>query len=229
MPSITPTPTPTPTASALRGARAAVVAAAMALCAGAAPAAVLTLDAGGRLLGARGVEVQGRLYDVSFSDGSCVALFNGCDALSDFTFNTLDSGYYASVALLEQVFNAASATDLDPALTRGCEGAWGSLFGVPVAGCWVLTPTLFSIDGQLASSVMLNDSRDAYDQASRTLLNFGRGFDIGAGGQWARYTFAVWTPAGAAATVSAPGTAGLALAALGLMAGVVRRTGRRAP
>lgn len=202
-----------------------------AMAAGTAPAAVLTLDAGGRLIGAQGVQVEGSLYDVSFVDGTCVALFNGCDALSDFTFNTLDRAYDASAALLEQVFNADSAIDLDPALTRGCEGAWGTnAYGVVVAACWVLTPTIFSIDGQLATTMVLNDNRDLYDQASQTRLIFGQGFDTGAGGQWARRTYAVWSAAGAATPVSAPGSAGLALSALAvmaLMAPLARRAGRR--
>lgn len=204
-----------------RGLRAATLAAVIGLASTAASAALLTLDAGGRLLGATGVIVGGAHYDVEFRDGSCVTLFNGCDSLSDFAFNTLDSAFEAASALHEQVFSAASARsiDLDPSLTRGCEGAWGTnAFGERVAGCWVLTPTIFSIDGQLATTSVLNDNRDAYDLASRTLLIFGQGFDTGAGGQWARRTYAVWSAGGAVSAVPTPASAALVLAALAMLA-----------
>jgi hypothetical protein len=38
--------------------------------------------------GARGVDVNGVLYEVDFRDGSRVDLFSGCDSLADFTFTT---------------------------------------------------------------------------------------------------------------------------------------------
>ena len=52
-------------------------------------AALLLIDHTGatpELLGATGVSVNGTLYDVTFIDGSCVALFDGCDAPADFAF-----------------------------------------------------------------------------------------------------------------------------------------------
>src|SRR5690606_7201977 len=52
-------------------------------------AAVLLVDLTGpspELLGATGVAVDGALYDVLFVDGSCIALFDGCDAPTDFAF-----------------------------------------------------------------------------------------------------------------------------------------------
>jgi hypothetical protein len=45
----------------------------------AASAATLIVDSNGILTGATGVNVGGTLYDVEFVDGSCIALFDGCD------------------------------------------------------------------------------------------------------------------------------------------------------
>ena len=59
---------------------------------------------GGQLDGATGVEVDGTLYDVLFMDGTCIALFNGCDAVSDFTFQTQAAALLAATALLNDVF-----------------------------------------------------------------------------------------------------------------------------
>jgi hypothetical protein len=74
---------------------------------------------GGKLLGATGVDVGGALYDVEFVDGSCIALFDGCNELSNFSFITFDDALAASNALLEQVF--VGSFDLDPTLIAGCD------------------------------------------------------------------------------------------------------------
>lgn len=197
--------------------RRAVAATTLAFAATAAPAATLTLDATGRLLGATGVNVGGVNYDVSFRDGSCIELFGGCDALSDFAFNTPEQVYAASLALVDQVFNAASATDLDATLTRGCEGGGYYHLGVRGSNCWVLTPFRFAIGGDVATHVAANDSRDAFDSAAglNTQFVFGRDVSSTLSG-WEGRTFAIWSGASTGAPVSVPGSA--ALAALALVA-----------
>ncbi len=77
---------------------------------------------GGELLGAFDVNVGGSLYNVEFLDGTCIALYNGCDSPSDFTFAILSDAVLASQALLDQVFldGASGAFDSDPTLTNGC-------------------------------------------------------------------------------------------------------------
>ena len=67
-------------------------------------AADLTVDSNGILTGATGVNVGGTLYDVSFLDGTCVALFSGCTESTDFDFTTGASAEAAAQALLDQVF-----------------------------------------------------------------------------------------------------------------------------
>lgn len=76
----------------------------------------------GILLGASGVIVDGRSYDVEFLDGTCVELYNGCDSGSDFAFETVAAAHLASRALLDQVLvdGPLGLFDTDPELTFGC-------------------------------------------------------------------------------------------------------------
>ena len=118
-----------------------VLAAVLVLVAGGAQA--VTLDViGGQLMGASNVLVDGSFYDVQFLDGTCIERYNGCDDVSDFTFQTQASAVLASQALLDQVFldGVEGQFDSDPGLTRGCGGyrcrthtpfivvGWGSTF-----------------------------------------------------------------------------------------------------
>ncbi len=76
---------------------------------------------GGQLLGASGVIVDGISYDVEFLDGTCIALYNGCDEVSDFTFQTEAAALLAAQALLDQVFlDGIGFFDSAPELTNGC-------------------------------------------------------------------------------------------------------------
>jgi hypothetical protein len=99
-----------------------VLAAVLVLMASGAQAATLNV-VGGQLMGASGVDVGGTSYDVLFLDGTCSALFNGCDDVSDFTFQTLVDASQASQALLDQVFIDSILGDFDssPDLTNGCD------------------------------------------------------------------------------------------------------------
>jgi hypothetical protein len=88
-------------------------------------AAPILITSGGELTGANGVLVNGTLYNVEFIDGSCAALYNGCDEVSDFLFQSLEAAQAASQALLDQVFldggTSATAYDSTPTLTAGCD------------------------------------------------------------------------------------------------------------
>jgi len=87
-----------------------------------ASAATLNVS-GGQLLGASGVIVDGSSYNVEFLDSTCIALFSGCDAVSDFTFQSEAAALLASQALLDQVFlDGVDLFDTAPALTAGCSG-----------------------------------------------------------------------------------------------------------
>jgi hypothetical protein len=77
---------------------------------------------GGQLLGASKVDVGGDLYDVVFTDGTCIVLFSGCDNNSDFVFTTETAALAAATALAEQVFLDGPDGNFDtlPGLTSGC-------------------------------------------------------------------------------------------------------------
>lgn len=66
--------------------------------------AILQVNSDGFLLGAKGVKVGVNFYNVTFVDGTCASLFNGCDAATDFTFRTQSDATLAANALLSQVF-----------------------------------------------------------------------------------------------------------------------------
>ncbi|MFN3302759.1 MAG: hypothetical protein ACK44A_03465 [Roseateles sp.] len=190
-------------------------------------AALLLTDGSGRLLGASGVVVAGTAYDVQFRDGSCAALFNGCDTADDFLFNTQAKAAAASTALRDQVFEAFSTYDLAPELTRGCEAAafYSAYWGQTMATCWVLTPIYTTADAMVGAMQVVNDRRDFMDLVnSGGNLVLGRHQDISSQVRnsyvdWYT-TWAVWQQAGAAPATQAlpePGSLALAATALALL------------
>ena len=91
------------------------------------------LVANGKLIGATGVDVGGRLYDVAFVEGSCFEIFAGCDSVADLDFTTAGDASTAVEALLTQVLldTPLGNFDTQPDLTFGCEG---------VSTCFVTIP-----------------------------------------------------------------------------------------
>lgn len=148
-----------------------------------APAHAATLDvSGGQLLGAFDVDVNGSLFDVAFVEGSCIALFSGCDENADFTFGG-DSAAAAAAAqaLIDQVFldGPGGLFDTSAELTFGCSDE---------VRCWALTPFSRSpgivnyhnaenISGQGIDSTMQGSTRIEFDTTGETLV-----------------VYAVWTP-----------------------------------
>jgi len=112
-------------------------------------AATLVVDGGGNLLGATDISVGGALYDVTFVEGTCSALFDGCDDPTDFVFQTLESSTLASQALLDQVFvdGLEGLFDSSPFLTAGCGDT---------DECYVHTP--WSTDGIQADSTAAHNT-----------------------------------------------------------------------
>lgn len=186
---------------------------------GPAPAQALSwqVNGNGILTGATDVNVGGTLYDVEFLDGTCAALFNGCDANSDFTFQTFAGAVAASQALLDQVFvntgvngNPFGNFDSDPAFTQGC-----TFFA-----CFTATPYVVTAPGSASTVSAFNNTGNSdslfgpfvfsFDTTTRTDIT------------WAR-----WTPA--ANPVPEPAT--ITLFGLGLGALVLwdyrRRQARR--
>lgn len=149
-------------------------------------ASAATLDvSGGQLLGAFDVAVGSNLYDVEFLDGSCVALYSGCDSVSDFTFKSEAAAQVASQALLDQVFldGVPGQFDTDPELTNGCAST---------SVCEIVTPYGFDFSGD-PNFTLLTYAAQNFSGASadslrlRTLdptRNLGTSFVLG----YARWT-----------------------------------------
>ena len=118
--------------------RAAIATCAFALASQASAAVIYQFDGAGKLSSAKGVSVIGKLYDVTFVDGSCSSLFGGCDAASDFTFQNLTDARAAASALLAQVFIDTSAGNFDTVADK--------VAGCGIAGqCSTISP--YSLNG----------------------------------------------------------------------------------
>lgn len=109
------------------------------LMAGSAEADAILIVSNGILQGATGVTVDGALYDVELLNGSCPALFSGCDAASDFLFQTSDAAAAAAQALLDQVFldGPLGTFDSSPWMNSGCWPYWRD---APDAYCDIYIP-----------------------------------------------------------------------------------------
>jgi len=177
-----------------------LLAAAAALTVATPAAAAVTLQTGGTVTGATGVAVNGMLYDVEFRDGTCGAVFGGCDQPSDFTFNTQAAGDAAVAALISQVLN-------------GINGPIRGLVGCD-STCQILLPT----------------SRDSAEYVSGSgAINYGGAVGLPVGWQAATFglvasydlagsnylTFAKFTATGVAAPAAVPEPATWALMLLG--------------
>lgn len=204
-------------------AQAASVLAAFSLSMAATAAVIWQVDGAGTLTGANGVIVGGISYDVSFVDGSCGGLFNGCDSPEDFIFSTKARAAEASQSLLDQVFigDGPGGYDDHPELTRGC----GDL-----RQCYVWTPfARQAVDGY----VLLGEARNCaagYCDDDWTSYSYTAPGDTNTG-PFGQVTYAVWTASTVPETSPVPEPSVLALLAAGLFCiGVAhRRRGRSAP
>jgi hypothetical protein len=172
---------------------------------GSTQAAVLQVS-GGELTGALGVNVGGTLYDVQFVEGTCPALFSGCDDPSDFAFNTQSAADQASQALLGQVFvNGAQGNfDTQPELTFGCE----EFPAFAVCQAWTpFDPPEGVVFG--SASVAVNAVAESGDNVSFGSFSEIADMTTSPIDVWARWNLVQVQPAGA------PGA--LSLIALGLL------------
>lgn len=144
-----------------------------------AQATVIWIVEGGQLTVAQNVNVGGTLYDVTFVDGSCVTLFDGCDEVSDFNFGDQATAFLAAQALMEQVFlnNDDGNFDTDPELTFGCENIGLCMtfipFGIPEVGSFAHAIN-FNQDGSFDSTPSVQQTGILIDRLGNPDINFAR-------------------------------------------------------
>lgn len=155
---------------------------------------------GGTLYGASGVMVDGTSYDVSFVDGSCDSLFDGCDP-SHFAFTTQTGATDASQALLNFVFLDTSLGNFDssPGLTNGCSST---------VVCNVITPFFAYSSSTLFSAIYAVNVAEPpvspyNSDETKAVSGMSATFGIDISGS-PMYVFAVWSPT---STVPLPSTA----------------------
>jgi hypothetical protein len=175
-------------------------------------AATLIIDGNGQLTGAQGVDVGGTLYDVEFVDGTCAAVFNGCNGNSDFAISNEATALLAGQALFDQVLidTPLGAFDSSAALTRGCSDT---------DVCSVLTA--YGVSGSTNGDTLGVFSQNAPDTNSFLLdpAPFSRAlpafFDSTVRG-------AVWARFSSASAVPEPGTWLMMILGFGAIGGMMR-------
>ena len=151
---------------------------------------VLLIDGSGRLTGAHNVRVAGTLYDVTFVDGTCVDVFAGCDAVSDFQFAAFEDAIATASALLRQVFVDAPAVgdfDTHPELTFGCTDRFQ---------CGAAIPAGITGGGVVFGALAINSPTFDVESNFNLLTGFDTGGDTIIARQlvWARFTAAEPVP-----------------------------------
>lgn len=198
--------------------RALAVAVALSWSSLAAAAAPTLVVENGRLMGAKGVILDGKSYDVEFKDGSCLSLFNNC-APGSFQFNVSSVYDYdsslaslASLALIESVIVDGPAGNFrsNAGLVNGCTP------GEPFCGVWI------PFRRTSWDSVFMWYSYFNYPSVGETRQGFGAsGLDNGTSNDRFQ-TNSVWLPSPVTA-VSEPESYAMLIAGLGLVGFVARR------
>ena len=155
----------------------------------------------GKLMGASNVEVLHNsgivLYDLEFLDGSCIQLFGGCDAASDFVFPDSLTASQAANAFFSSLLidSPQGAFGTQPGLTNGCT------VGLSIDSCLVLVPYALAPFGNVSVILATNTTANVEfsEFVSQIAANKSTGDIPGA-------TFARWTLVPAVA-VPEPGTA----------------------
>jgi hypothetical protein len=155
----------------------------LAVAPGARALATLNIDPiSGLLLGATGVEVLGEIYEIEFVEGTCIALFDGCDDAGDFPFMTEADVLEAAQALLDQVWFDGPLGNYDslPNATAGCTSSVSCTVFIPYA--------LAALSTEVSIGQAKNLSTSTGDDVDTDVT--ARSFDTGSG---SNFTYVRWS------------------------------------
>jgi len=179
-----------------------------------ASAAKLIVESG-TLMGANGVMVAGKSYDVRFTDGTCASVYDGCDT-KNFDFTSETDALAAAKALLGEVFIDSDAGNFDsrPSMVRGCGDE---------SGCTTLIR--FAAHGIVAWSNVAEARNDpGTGDAVRATHSFGStNTSTSAGSNFARFTLSAVVPTTPVSAVPEPSSWALLLAGFALTSATMRR------
>lgn len=177
-------------------------------------AATLLVDAGGNLIGANDVLIDGRYYNVSFDRGTCEALFSGCNELTDFGIGSEHNARIASVALLDQVLidGPAGLFDSESTLIRGCS-LFPSFCNMAIPYDPGPLPT-----SQVEAVTIFNYPGAAPDYPLGAISGLKRGLP---------FTYAAFTRSSTPGPVPEPSTWALMLLGFGFVGAAMRSRGRQ--
>lgn len=163
----------------------------------------------GKLVGAKGVMVSGKAYDVRFAGGTCTEVFGTCTSAA-FFFHDMNMARAASQALSDQVFINGPVGEFDKYsnLTEGCE--------TYLPHCFAFTPAYLDGSTVVGSSLLNYSGRSR----SEVYLSYYQGGDTPS----VKLTYAQWSIPGA--DLPEPGTSVLLAIALSGLVFVRRRTSR---
>lgn len=200
--------------------RAIAAIAALCLTTTAAHAAVTYKTGGGMMQGANGIAIDGKTYDVSFTDGSCTTLFGGCSSTS-FAFRSETTARLAAQALLDQVLVGDFATR--PHLVNGCRYTEGACsIYIPFAVANDLDPDIFDDDVSVVAAVKGIVKGDG--KVTTRTFSFGDDMSSASSRTYARFSLS----SDAISAVPEPATWALMLAGFGLTGAAMRRRRRSA-
>ncbi len=170
-----------------------------------------------KLTGANGVNVGGTLYDVTFADNTCDALFGGCDANSDFIFQTEAQALAAAQALLDQVFTGIY--DTTPNLTEGC-AAFDACVTIVPYGVTVRNANGFDMLVAYSRNWAGTTADDAFSRVNNAPAPYDSNFNTRDNSY---YGYAVFSTHVAAAAVPEPATWAMMLFGFGAIGFQMRR------
>ena len=154
-----------------------------------AQATVILNVVGGELRGAQNVDLGSLGFvDFEFVDGTCIALFDGCNEPADFDFPSMADSFLAAEALRDQVFfdGALGNFDSNPDQVFGCTSSLGCQTLIPFAffGGAAQAAAAFNSPAGDPNTAFFNtiqegtDTGDPLDQQLAPFINYAK-FTLG--------------------------------------------------